>query len=282
MSKVLVTGAGGQLGHDVVAAATAAGHAVTGVTRAQLDITDRAAVLDAFGALGPEVVVNCAAHTKVDQCESEPDAAYAINAVGVRHVAEAARRSGAHLVHLSTDYVFSGDKVGPYQEWDRTDPRSVYGASKAAGETEVDPGHTVVRTSWVCGEHGPNMVKTILRLAAEHDRLSFVADQVGHPSFTGDLAAGLCVLIEDRRPGVFHLTNAGAVSWYEFAQEVLRSAGEDPARVVPITTGELQPPRPAPRPVNSVLDNRAWRLSGLPPLRDFREPLAELVARLTA
>jgi dTDP-4-dehydrorhamnose reductase len=195
-------------------------------------------------------------------------------------VAEAARRSGAHLVHVSTDYVFSGDQAAPYTEWDDPAPRSVYGRSKLAGEREAiagAPGATVVRTSWVSGAHGANMVKTVLRLAAEHPVLSFVDDQRGHPTFTADLAPLLRRLAVDRRPGVYHATNQGAVSWYEFAGAVLAAAGEDPSRVKPITTAELQPPRPAPRPANSVLDNAALRAAGVALLDDFHEPLARLV-----
>jgi dTDP-4-dehydrorhamnose reductase len=156
----------------------------------------------------------------------------------------------------------------------------VYGRSKLAGEREVGADATVVRTSWVCGLHGNNMVKTILRIAAQNDRLRFVDDQRGHPSFTEDIADGLYRLVVDRRPGLHHVTNQGAVSWYEFAREVLRAAGHDPGRVDPITTAELDPPRPAPRPANSVLDNAALRLAGLPLLADFREPLDRLVRQL--
>jgi dTDP-4-dehydrorhamnose reductase len=156
----------------------------------------------------------------------------------------------------------------------------MYGRSKLGGELELGPGDTIVRTSWVCGFHGGNMVKTILRLAGEHDTLSFVDDQRGHPTFADDLAAQIRRLVVDRRPGLFHVTNQAAVSWYEFAREVLAAAGLDPDRVRPIATADLDPPRPAPRPANSVLDNAALRLSGLPLADDFRVPLRRLVARL--
>jgi dTDP-4-dehydrorhamnose reductase len=205
-----------------------------------------------------------------------------VNALGVRHVADAARRVDAPVYHVSTDYVFDGTKTTPYVEWDTPNPQSVYGASKLGGERELDPGSTIVRTSWICGFHGGNMVKTILRLAGEHPSLSFVDDQRGHPTFADDLAAALKQLVIDRRPGTFHVTNQGAVSWYEFAREVLLAAGDDPDRVSPIATADLHPPRPAPRPTNSVLDNAAWRLSGLPLLPDFRESLQRLVSRLLA
>jgi dTDP-4-dehydrorhamnose reductase len=219
--------------------------------------------------------------TAVDACETEVERAYAVNALAVRHLADGCRAVGAHLATISTDYVFDGTKQGPYVEWDEPCPVSVYGRSKLGGEREAGPEATIVRTAWVCGEHGHNMVKTILRLLAEHDTLTFVDDQRGHPTFTADLAPVLRDLAIQRRPGIFHVTNQGAVSWYEFAREVARAAGADPDRVRPCATEDLQPPRPAPRPANSVLDNLALRLSGLPETRDFREPLAELVARLT-
>jgi dTDP-4-dehydrorhamnose reductase len=278
--NVLVTGAGGQLGHDVVSAFR--GHEVAGLTRTDLDVVDRDAVMQAVTTLRPHAIVNCAAWTAVDACESDPDRAFASNALAVRHVAEAARRVGAHVCHISTDYVFDGSKAEPYNEWDEPSPRSVYGASKLAGERELDPDATIVRTSWVCGEHGANMVKTILRVAAEREQLAFVDDQRGHPTFTADLADVVRKLVVDRRPGLFHVTNQGAVSWFDFAQAVMTAAGHDPARVKPIATADLDPPRAAPRPANSVLDNAALRLSGLPPLADFREPLERLVSKLAS
>ena len=285
--RLLVTGAGGQLGHDVVTSATAAGDEVIGVDRAALDVTDRDAVLGAITTLRPDAVVNCAAWTAVDACEDDPGRAHLANALAVRWIAEGCDRTGAHLVHVSTDYVFDGTLDRPYHEWDVVGPRSVYGASKLAGEREaaaLGTSSAIVRTSWVCGEHGSNMVATVLRLAPDRDgqvgALAFVDDQRGHPTFTADLAPVLRRLALDRRSGVHHVTNQGAVSWYEFVGEVLQAAGYDPAMVRPISTAELDPPRPAPRPANSVLDNAVLRAAGIPLLRDFRQPLAELVARL--
>ena len=165
-------------------------------------------------------------------------------------------------------------------EWDTPNPVSVYGRSKLGGELEIGPQSTIVRTSWVCGLHGTNMVKTILRLASEHDKLTFVDDQRGQPSFADDLAPMIRRLVVERRPGLFHVTNQGAVSWFEFARSVLEVADLDPGRVRPIPTADLDPPRPAPRPANSVLDNAALRLSGLPLLPHYREPLARLVRLL--
>jgi dTDP-4-dehydrorhamnose reductase len=283
--RLLVTGAGGQLGHD--ATATAAGDDVLGCTHAQLDVTDRDAVLGAITSWRPDAVIHCAAWTGVDACESDPDRAFATNALAVRWVAEGCARVGAHLVHVSTDYVFDGALDRGYREWDLTNPLGVYGASKLAGEHEalaLGGDAAVVRTSWVCGEHGSNMVHTVLRLAAEGDdspgRLAFVDDQRGCPTFSADLAPLLRRIALDRRSGVHHVTNQGAVSWFEFAREIVAAAGRDPDLVRPISTAELDPPRPAPRPANSVLDNAVLRAAGIPLLRDFHEPLTELVHRL--
>jgi dTDP-4-dehydrorhamnose reductase len=299
--RVVITGALGQLGrellkvfaaeghHEIVGAdvapvieAAAAGPAPSGipdgVELVAADVTDRDAVLGLLTTVRPDAVVHPAAFTAVDRCESEVETAYRVNVIGTRHVAEGARRIDAPVLYLSTDYVFDGTKPEPYLEWDEPAPRSVYGRTKLAGERELDPGSTVVRTSWVCGFHGQNMVKTVLRLAGEHEILTFVDDQRGHPTFAADLAAMIRRLVVDRRPGTFHVTNQGAVTWHGFARAVLEAAGEDPARVKPITTAEY--PLPAPRPANSVLDNAALRLSGIPVLRDFRQPLAEVVSAL--
>ncbi len=282
MPSVLITGAGGQLGADCALLYNAAGYDVTAATRADLDVGDRDAVLALVEAKKPDVVVNAGAWTAVDDCESDPDKAFRVNGLAVRHLNEACIKNDAHLVQISTDYVFDGTKAEPYVEWDDTHPQSIYGHSKLAGECEMTPGFTVVRTSWVCGEFGHNMVKTILGAIDKYPTLSFVDDQIGHPTFTADLASMVFRLADERRPGIFHVTNGGAVSWYEFTQAVLEAAGEDPSRVEPISSDQLDPPRPAPRPANSVLDNAALRLSGIQPLRDFREPLTELVAKLRA
>lgn len=279
--RVLVTGAAGQLGRDVADRFAASGHEVVAATRRDLDVSRRDQVLGAMGAVRPDAVVNCAAYTAVDECETDADRAFAVNSMAVRHLAEAARRFDAHLCHLSTDYVFSGDKTEPYHEWDRPDPRSVYGASKLAGEQEAGEAATVVRTSWLCGRHGDSMVGTVLRLAAEGAPLRFVTDQRGSPSFTPDVAAVIERLCADRRPGLYHVTNQGEASWYELAREVMVAAGLDPDRVAPITTAELVPPRAAPRPANSVLENRALELADIARPGDYRVPLARLVSELT-
>jgi dTDP-4-dehydrorhamnose reductase len=276
--RVFITGAGGQVGRELVDAFV--GHDVIAADHATLDVGDRNAVVQAIAASAPDAVIHAAAWTAVDACEGDPDRAFRDNALATRYVAEAASRVDAGLCYLSTDYVFDGTKTDPYDEWDAPNPASVYGRSKLGGEEELDPGDTIVRTSWVCGFHGQNMVKTILRLASEHDQLSFVSDQRGHPTFAADLARTVRTLVLDQRPGLFHVTNQGAVSWYEFARAVLSAAGLDPDRVNPITTAELDPPRPAPRPANSVLDNAALRLGGIDLLPHYRETLDPLVARL--
>ena len=278
--RVLITGAGGQVGTELVDVFTAGGHTVAGFDHAGLDITDRDAVRAAVVEFHPDAIVHSAAWTAVDACEGDPERAYAVNAMGTRFVVEAARLVGAPVHYISTDYVFDGTKDSPYVEWDEPNPQSVYGRSKLAGERELDDGSTIIRTSWVCGLHGPNMVKTILRLAAEHETLQFVDDQRGCPTFADDLAAKIAELVEGRHTGIFHVTNQGAVSWYEFAREVLIASGQDPDRVKPVSTAELQPPRPAPRPANSVLDNWALRNSRVRALDDFRDSAVRLVYRL--
>lgn len=281
--RILVTGSNGQLGSELVTLLGAAGHhEVLGLDLPDHDLTDRDHVLAVVTSWQPDAIIHGAAFTAVDACETEVATAYAVNCGATRFLADGARRTGAHLVYVSTDYVFDGTKDSPYVEWDTPNPRSVYGRTKLGGEREIDPGWAIARTSWVCGRHGNNMVKTLLRLAGERDMLSFVDDQIGHPTFAADLAAMVAKLAVERVPGVFHTTNQGAVSWFEFARAVFSAAGHDPDRIAPISTADLDPPRPAPRPANSVLDNMAWRLHGFTPSRDFHEPLAELVAQLQA
>ena len=289
--RVLVTGAGGQLGTEVVADLRRRAEArrrgpaleVIGADRARLDVADRDAVRAAIVGLEPDVVIHAAALTAVDRCEAEADLALAVNAFGPRNVAEAARLVGAHVAYVSTDYVFDGTKDGPYDEWDLPSPRSVYGRSKLGGERELDPGATIVRTAWVSGRHGANIAKSILRLAVGGvGPLRFVDDQRGSPTVAHDLAGTLVELAVSRHPGVFHVTNAGATTWFGFARAVLEAAGYDPARVEPVTTAELLPARPAPRPANSVLANAALACSGLPLLRPWQEAVAELVPQLVA
>jgi dTDP-4-dehydrorhamnose reductase len=263
------------LGVDVQAAALAAGHEVVALTRADRDITDPAAGQASLTAAGPELVINCAAYTKVDEAEGDGhDAAHLINGVGAGYIASASVAAGAWLVHVSTDYVFDGAKSsGPYLESDATAPQSVYGASKLEGELEValaaPLSHSIVRSAWLFGNHGLCFPATMLRLAAQRDTLSVVDDQRGCPTFTPDLAQALLAVASQQLVGVVHVAGGGECSWFEFAREIVSAAGLR-AIVSPCTTAEF--PRPAPRPAYSVL--RSGR-SEAPVLRDWREGLRE-------
>jgi len=261
------------LGTDVQAAAIAAGDEVVALSRADLDITDAAAVREAVTESRPEVIVNGAAYTKVDAAESDPDAAAAVNATGAGNLAEAAAAAGAWLVHVSTDYVFDGSKTtGPYVESDPTNPRSIYGSTKLLGERAIQiaapDSHTIVRSSWLFGNHGPCFPATMLRLAKERDTLSVVSDQRGCPTFTPDLAQALLTVARERVLGTLHVAGGGECSWFEFASEILSRAGAN-TRVHPITTAEY--PTPAQRPAYSVL--RSERGDEVPVLRDWHEGL---------
>jgi dTDP-4-dehydrorhamnose reductase len=280
--RILVTGAAGQLGTDLVAAAAAAGHDVVGVAHAEMDVADAAAVDRIVATRTPEVVIHAAAWTAVDACEGDPRRAMDVNGTGTANVVRAARAAGARVAYVSTDYVFDGTKPSPYVEDDEPNPVSAYGRSKLAGERALGTDDLAVRISWVCGATGSNMVRTILRLLGTNPVLSFVDDQVGCPTITSDVAPLIVRLAADGRTGTWHATNQGAVSWWQFARDVVGCAGEDPDRVRPIATADLVPPRPARRPANSVLDNRALRLAGIPLLPHYRESLPALVRRLQA
>ena len=280
--KLFVTGAGGQLGHELVEAIRAAGHEPIATTHAQLDITDEEAVRIAIGSAKPDVVIHAAAWTAVDACEGDIEKAMLVNGTASKYIADAAHAVGARVVYISTDYVFDGSKPTPYNEDDVPNPQSAYGASKLAGEQAMSEQDAIVRISWVCGFHGANMVKTILKLGATMSELKFVDDQIGNPTFADDAAKAIVNIATSGLGGIWHVTNQGVVSWYEFAREVLLTAGMDAAKVKPISTSDLQPPRPAKRPANSVLHNGRMIAEGMALLPDFREPLARLVRRLQA
>ena len=278
--RFAITGAAGMLGQDLLLAAKAAGHDVLAFPRAGLDVTDVAAVEQAFGDARPDVAVNCAAWTNVDGAESDEAGALAVNGAGAGNVARAAAASGAWTVHVSSDYVFDGAKREPYVESDPVDPVSAYGRTKLAGERAVANAaperHTTVRSSWLFGAGGPCFPATILRLAAERDELNVVDDQVGCPTFTGHLAAAL-VRIAERRPiGIVHVAGGGSCSWYEFAREIVARAGVS-CEVKPCTTAEM--PRPATRPAYSVLRSR--RGEDAPALPEWRQGLTEYMAAVS-
>ncbi|MBV8432195.1 MAG: dTDP-4-dehydrorhamnose reductase [Solirubrobacterales bacterium] len=265
--RLVISGAAGMLGQDVVDAATVAGHDCVGFSHAELDITDPVAVRSAIAAAGPDVLVNCAAWTDVDGAESAEAAATAVNGDGARNLAQAASQVGAWTIQISSDYVFDGTQVQPYVESDSTYPLSAYGRSKLAGEEAVSAAApnscTIVRSSWLFGTHGRSFPATILRLAAERDELSVVDDQIGSPTFTGHLAAALVELCRTRPPGILHVAGQGACSWYQFAQAIVALAGLE-CEVRPSTTAEQN--RPAPRPAYSVLGTeRGGEAPRLPP-----------------
>lgn len=276
--KVLVLGSGGQVGTELVSCFP--GDEVIAARRSDADLTDVEAVHAVVDAVRPGLIVNCAAFTAVDRCETEPELAMAVNATAVGVLAEAAADFDAHLVTLSTDYVFDGTKTGGYVESDLPNPQSMYGRSKLAGEALAGTGSTVVRTSWVCSRTAPNMLLTVLRLLDGDGTLRFVDDQIGCPTFATDLAGVVAELGRRRHAGIVHVTNQGAVSWFQFVQEIARQAGHNPERVEAISTIDLDPPRPAPRPANSELASEVLPNLGLAPLRDYREALRELLSAL--
>lgn len=274
MAKILITGASGMLGHDLQA--VLAGRDVTALGRAELDVTDVEAVRAA--SAGHDVIINASAYTKVDDAETHEDDAYAVNATGAGNLATAAAEHGARLVQVSTDYVFDGRASSPYPEQAPIDPQNAYGRTKAEGERlamAANPGATyIVRTAWLYGAHGPNFVKTMLRLAADRDTLNVVDDQVGQPTWTRDLAQQIVALIDSDAPaGAYHGTNSGETSWYDFTREIFSLSGLDPERVHPTDSASFV--RPAPRPAYSVLGHDAWVVAGLAPMRPWRDALAE-------
>ncbi|MGH8910743.1 MAG: dTDP-4-dehydrorhamnose reductase [Egibacteraceae bacterium] len=278
--RVLVTGAGGQLGHDLLAAF--ARDEVAGLEHHDLDVTSEPAVVAAVRDHAPDLVVHAAAFTKVDACESEPETAWRVNALGSWWVARACALAGAAMVYVSTDYVFDGRLGRAYTEFDAVSPLSVYGRSKQAGEQLVRqtlPAHYIVRTSWLQGVRGGNFAKTMLRLARERGAVSVVDDQTGSPTFAFDLAPAIRRLAVTGRYGTYHLTNAGRCTWLAFARAVFEEAGLD---VVCTPTSTAAFAAPAPRPAFSALDNLMARLTGLEPLPEWRASLKRLVRELAA
>lgn len=271
MSSIAVTGAGGMLGQAVVGAARDAGHDVLVLTRAQVDLRDVGAVrrtIDQAVADGYDRFVNCAAYTDVDGAESHEPMALAVNGTAVGNLAGATAAAGAHLVHVSTDYVFDGTKPTPYVESDPVAPQSAYGRTKLAGEravAEASPEHAIVRTAWLFGGGGGNFVDTMLRLAEDRDEISVVTDQIGCPTWTGHLAPVLLEIAARRQGGVQHAAGHGACSWNDLATATFAQAGVD-CRVLPTTTDHF--PRPAPRPAFSVLGSERDDHIDLPPWRE--------------
>lgn len=275
--RILITGHKGQLGHALQA--TLAEHTLTGCDLPELDVTDRAAIGQAIADFAPDVVIHAAAWTDVDGCARDPERAYLANAIGTQNVALACASCGAALAYISTNEVFDGTATEPYREWDNTNPINPYGKSKAAGEWFVRHLLTrfyIVRTAWVYAAGGRNFPHRIIQLADERGALQVVADEVGNPTYAPDLAAGIAALIQTEAYGVYHLTNAGYCSRYEFAREILRLSGRAHVPVEPIPLAEFQrastPPRFAP------LANTAIAALGIT-LRPWQEALAEFLGQ---
>jgi len=273
--RILITGAGGQLGRDLQGAL--AGDEIHPATHAELDIGSRAAVLGAIERIRPAVIINAAAFNDVDGAETSGELALAVNGAGPGHLAEAAARTGARLVHISTDYVFDGTKGSAYTEDDRPNPLSAYARSKYEGELRVldsEAAACVLRTAWLYGRHGKNFVTTILKTAERGGPLRVVSDQVGSPTSTHDLAEAIASLIRTPARGLFHVVNRGACSRYELARAVVSGRVE----VEPISSGEAA--RAAPRPANSSLVSVRWEAAGLTPLRTWEAALKDFLKGL--
>lgn len=279
--RILVAGGGGMLAHDLVPALRAAGHMVTALGRADLDVTDPAECV--AGVAGHDMVVNAAAWTAVDDAESYEAEAFAVNALGAANLARAARHADARLVQISTDYVFDGQATEPYAADALPAPRSAYGRTKLAGEWAITALHIdvwIVRTAWLYGAGGPNFVETMRRLAAERETLSVVDDQLGQPTSTADLSDLLVRMIAGRAPtGTYHGTSSGQTSWHGFARAIFEKLDLDPERVQPTTTAAF--PRPAPRPAYSVLSHESLEAAGIAPIHDWRAGLTGYLAPQT-
>lgn len=274
--KILITGSNGMLGHDLEEVLKDS-HELVLTTSKTLDITDKDKTMEIIKENKPDVVINSAAYTDVDGCETNQDLAYAVNGEGVRNLALACREVDCPLVHISTDYVFDGTARDPIAEDGEIGPISVYGKSKLQGEEaiqEILDKFFIVRTAWLYGINGKNFPRTMLELAENHPEITVVYDEVGTPTYTPDLAYGISQLIETDYYGIYHLTNSGSCSWCEFARYIFKIAERD-VKVIPVTASEFS--RPAPRPSYSVLKNAKWIENGFEPLRDYKEAISEYI-----
>jgi len=283
--RLLVTGAGGMLAHDVMRAGERAGHEMAGLTRAELDLTDAAAVAAAIASTRPDGAINCAAWTDVDGAERDPDAAYRVNAFGAWNVAAACAAVDALLVYVSTDFVFDGAKTTPYTEFDPVNPIGAYGASKEAGERLVrqclPDRHIIARTSWLFGPNGKNFVKTIQRLATNLPTVPIVADQIGCPTHTADLARKLVELSENPLPGTYHISGAGQCSWFDFARAIAARGGLS-GEILPITAAEYAErfQSPTRRPAYSVMRHQALEMRGMNDMPPWEVALDDYLERM--
>ncbi|MBJ8006853.1 dTDP-4-dehydrorhamnose reductase [Bacillus mycoides] len=278
--KVLVTGAKGQLGQDVLCLLENQPWEVYGFGREELDITNEEQVREKVLSIKPDIIIHTAAYTQVDQAESDEETAFKVNAEGTKYLAQAAEAVEAKFCYVSTDYVFDGTTNKPYKADDQTNPQTVYGRSKLVGEQytqEYCSKSYIVRTSWVFGLYGNNFVKTMLRLAEEKKELGVVHDQVGSPTYTTDLASFIINLVQTDKYGVYHGSNSGVCSWYEFAKEIFEQSNIEIV-VNPLTTEDF--PRPAARPKYSVLDKGMIEESGFEPFQDWKKALKDFLKKV--
>lgn len=279
--RILVTGASGQLGYDVERELERRGIEHLGTSSRELDITDREAVERLMAAYRPDAAIHCAAYTKVDLAEDEPERCWAVNADGTRNMAAACRKTGAKLLYISTDYVFPGTGERSYETGDPTGPVNTYGRSKLAGELAVQSlleKYFIVRISWVFGKNGNNFVKTMLRLAETKAELSVVCDQIGSPTYTADLAPLLCDMVQTERYGVYHATNGGTCAWSEFAKAIFELADKQ-VTVYPIPTSAY--PTRAVRPLNSRMSKECLHSNGFQELPEWKNALARYLKEIT-
>ncbi|MDD2643231.1 MAG: dTDP-4-dehydrorhamnose reductase [Methanobacteriaceae archaeon] len=271
--RILITGASGMLGHDLQR--TLKNHELILYNSKNLDITNKNLVSEKINEMKPDILINSAAYTNVDDCETNYEEAHKVNALGPKNLATVCKDLKIPLVHISTDYVFDGKKTEPLKENDNLGPQTAYGKTKLEGEQFIQKildEYFIIRTAWLYGCDGNNFVKTMLNLSKSHNEINVVNDQIGSPTFTYDLAKGISEIIKTDKYGVYHLTNSGSCSWYEFSKEIFKLANIN-VKVTPVTTEEF--PRPAPRPKYSVLSNDKWIKQGFKPLRNYKEALKE-------
>lgn len=280
VTTILVTGAKGQLGSDLVNVLKLSGYQVFGMGKTELDVTNEEEVNKVLTLLKPDIIIHCAAYTQVDKAESEPDLAFLINAIGTRNIAIAAEKVDSKLVYISTDYVFDGNSTKPYHEFSSVSPINIYGSSKLAGEMMVRDFHSkffIIRTSWVFGINGNNFVKRMLQLSEEKETLKVVNDQTGCPTYTVDLSVCILQLIETNKYGIYHVSNTGSCTWFDFAKEVFRQTNKA-VKLEPCTSEEFS--RLAKRPLNSVIDQMGIRINQFDPLPHWQDALNRFLLQL--
>jgi dTDP-4-dehydrorhamnose reductase len=280
ITTVLVTGAEGQLGSDLVLLLVLSGYKVFGMGKSELDITNEEEVNKVVSFLKPEIIIHCAAYTQVDNAESDSDTVFLINGIGTRNIAIAAESNHSKLIYISTDYVFDGCSTTAYHEFSPVTPINIYGTSKLAGEMMVRDFHSkffIVRTSWIFGVNGNNFVKTMLQLSKEREQLKVVHDQIGCPTYTVDLSKCIIQLMETNKYGIYHVSNSGSCSWFDFAKEIFEQT-KIPIKLEPCTTDEF--PRPAKRPKYSILDHMSLRINNFEPMPHWKSALTRFLLQL--